>query len=370
MIAGGNPEPRFGRGFDFVPGGIIDQHFGQRDRLPRLLAALTAHPGHFGLGIDERTALELSGRRLRVLGDNRVTLALAPGGGRRQRVLELASGDVADLTTWQRAARQRQGPAWPPEPMAPAQLANGALVIVGGGSLPPAVIGRFVELAGGADARLVMVSTASGRRRSGPRRGGLQRALSAAGIEQISTIDCLHPADVTRRQLEQLARATAVWFGGGRQWRLCDAFENTGIVEAFHGVLERGGVIGGSSAGATIQGEFLVRGNPLGNRDEWCQGYDRGFGFLPGCAIDQHFIARNRIADLQGLIAELPQLIGLGIDEGTAAVVQGSTLQVIGRSKIAVFDVRAATGNDRAQPRPSWLAAGDRWDLVRGQRLE
>ena len=65
-----------------------------------------------------------------------------------------------------------------------------------------------------------------------------------------------------------------------------------------------------------------------------------------------------------------PQYLGIGIDEGTAAVVQGSTLQVIGRSKIAVFDVRAATGNDRAQPRPSWLAAGDRWDLVRGQRLE
>ena len=124
-------------------------------------------------------------------------------------------------------------------------------------------------------------------------------------------------------------------------------------------------MIGGSSAGATIQGEFLVRGNPLGNTEMWCEGYQRGFAFLPGCAIDQHFVARNREGDLRALVQTLPQLIGLGIDEGTAAIVRGSALEALGDSKLAVFDAR----KDGRTLAPNWLGSGERWDLVTGKRL-
>lgn len=364
-------RPVLAQGFDLVPGAIVDQHFLARRRLPRLEAALRMRPGHFGLGVDERTAVEIAGRRMRVLGEGKALLVLPPGGGRERRVVELGAGlpagTRADLVCWQRAARDRARPPWPPVPMAPARLAAGALVIVGGGRIPAAVVERFVALAGGASARVVIVPTALGRVPAG-REEPFARALRAAGVADVRTFHCAHPSEVTAERLAVLADATAVWFGGGRQWRLCDAYDGTPAVAAFRAVLARGGVIGGTSAGATIQGEFLVRGNPLGNREEWCEGYDRGFGFLPGCAIDQHFVARGRTADLQGLVAALPQLIGLGVDEGTAAVVQGSALEVVGESRVAVFDVRAAEPRPE-RPEPVWLAPGEQWDLVGGRAM-
>lgn len=358
MIQEGRDPPVLARGFDLVPSAIADQHFLRRDRLPRLLQALTMAPGHFGLGVDEGTAVLVRGRALDVLGDSKAVLVLAAANGRPQRVVELNAGAHADLVAWQRAARARTRDAWPPATMATPRVASGALVLAGGGELPDAVAARFVSLAGGAArARVVLVPSAT--LPIGRRADPFARVLAAAGVTDVRTIDCAHPGELTAVHIADLDRATAVWFGGGRQWRLIDAFDGTEFVAACRRVLDRGGVIGGSSAGATIQGDFLVRGDPLGNAEMWCEGYDRGFGFLPGCAVDQHFLTRNRTADLQQLVSALPQLIGIGIDEGTAAIVQGSTLEVVGASKAALFDAR------RGLPvAPRWLAAGDVWDLA------
>ncbi len=98
-------------------------------------------------------------------------------------------------------------------------------------------------------------------------------------------------------------------------------------------MLRRGGVIGGSSAGATIQGDYLCRGSPLNNTDMICEGYERGLGFLPGVAIDQHFAQRKRFADMTALVKTYPQLLGIGIDESTAIVVQGSVAEVMGAGR-------------------------------------
>jgi len=368
MIQSGMAPPVIAVGFDFVPGAICDQHFLKRKRLPRLQRALGDHIGLFGIGVDEGTAVEIRGREMRVHGRSKALLVLPTGAGRPERIVELQAGDRADLVTWQRAARDRKMAPWPPAPMASPRVENGSLVICGGGRLPAAITNKFVELAGGEDAVIVLVPSASPRRGENDRRIRLGRTFEQRGA-QVRVLDCAHPGEVTADKLSVLEGATGVWFGGGRQWRLCDAFEGTEAIAAFHAVLARGGVIGGSSAGATIQGEFLVRGNPLGNTDEWCEGYDRGFGFLPGCAIDQHFIARNRTADLQQVIHQLPQLIGLGIDEGTAAIVRGGELVVLGRSKIAIFDARSRAGEDTsAPPEPVWLEPGQRWDLPNGKR--
>jgi len=364
MIAGGKATPNLKRGFDLLPHAIVDQHFLARKRLPRLEVAVRQSPGLFGIGIDEGTAIVVHHRKIEVLGESEVLFVLPAAAAKPQRITRLRAGDRADLVSWQRAARQRKLGAWPKQELSMPIVAHGSLVLGGGGALPDSVFERFLDLAGGVDAQIVLVPTATP---AASRRGNyVERKLRKLGAKHIETLEPEHPSQVTAAHIAQIDNATGVWFGGGRQWRILDAFDTTDIPAALHRLLERGGAIGGSSAGATIQGEFLVRGDPLGNRTMWCEGYDRGLGFLPGCAVDQHFVARNRILDLKRLIESLPQLIGIGIDEGTAAVVRQGTLEVIGKSKVAVFDHRMET----PEIEPAWLAAGDRWDLVNHRPLD
>jgi cyanophycinase len=167
--------------------------------------------------------------------------------------------------------------------------------------------------------------------------------------------------------LAALRRATGVWFGGGRQWRFVDAYDASQALEEMRGVLRRGGVIGGSSAGASIQAEYMVRGSPLGNREMMAPGYERGFGFLPGAAVDQHFTQRNRFADMTALMRRHPQLLGIGIDEATALIVRGGVAEVIGRHRVCFYDGRAAA--DGAVDYES-VAAGGKFDLVERKVVE
>jgi len=105
----------------------------------------------------------------------------------------------------------------------------------------------------------------------------------------------------------------------------------------FRQVLDRGGVIGGSSAGATIQGSFLARGDTKNNQ-VMMGDHQEGFGYISNIAIDQHVLARNRQFDMYGILREHPELLGIGIDENTAVVVQRDTMEVIGASYVLVYD--------------------------------
>ncbi len=156
-----------------------------------------------------------------------------------------------------------------------------------------------------------------------------------------------------------LRTATAVWIGGGRQWRLVDAYAGTRTEQALRGVLGRGGLIAGSSAGATIQGSFLVRGSPSGNRDLMAPGHELGFGFLQNVAVDQHVITRHREADLATVVAAHPGLLGIGIDESTAIVVRQNTMTVIGRDVVLITDGAEHDGRPYYQ-----LTRGARFDLA------
>jgi cyanophycinase len=161
-----------------------------------------------------------------------------------------------------------------------------------------------------------------------------------------------------------LNTARAVWFTGGRQWRLVDSYLGTKTEAALRTLLDRGGVIGGTSAGATIQGSYLVRGAREGNTIMMAPGYEQGFGYLRDVAVDQHLIKRKRENDLIAVIDKHPELLGIGIDESTAIVVRGDLFEVIGESKVAIYD-HAYRGNGGYY----WLAAGDRFDLKKRRKF-
>jgi len=127
-------------------------------------------------------------------------------------------------------------------------------------------------------------------------------------------------------------------------------------------VLKRGGVIGGSSAGATIQGDYLCRGSPLGNFEMMAEGYERGLGLLPGVAIDQHFAQRKRFPDMTQLMKFRPQLLGIGIDEATALIVRGSTAEILGQNQAHFYDYRA--GKPEGDKDYVTLKSGQKFDLV------
>jgi cyanophycinase len=128
-------------------------------------------------------------------------------------------------------------------------------------------------------------------------------------------------------------------------------------------VLDRGGVIAGSSAGASIQGEYMPRGNPLGNLDIMADGYEQGLGFFKGVGIDQHFTQRGRGPDMASLVTRYRQLLGIGLDEGTAIVVQGRFAEVVGAAKVSFYDGKKPLKAD-GTPVFVQLGSGSYYDLV------
>jgi cyanophycinase len=253
--------------------------------------------------------------------------------------------------------------------------ARGTLVIAGGGNLDGSGIPEaFIAAAGGPTAKIVIVPTAGGNRgRDGaPIVYGDSAVLAPWRARGLDNVHLLHTHDPKVADTEAfaavLADATGVWFNGGRQWNLVDSYGGTRTERAFHAVLARGGVIGGSSAGASIQGDLLVRGAVAGAQLMIAPEPEhfRGFNFLRGTAIDQHINARNRWDDLQEVLARHPALLGIGISEATAIVVRGDAFEVIGKAQVAVHDARAPQqANGKAY---RVLEAGTRYDLA-GRRL-
>src|SRR5205823_6392183 len=221
---------------------------------------------------------------------------------------------------------------------------RGAVLVVGGGPLGPEVLGKFVELAGGPDALIVDVPTAGGDSVY-PADWPGTRSLKAAGAKHVVV---LHTIDRRLADTDSfaavLSRAGGVWFEGGRQWHLVDSYAGTKTELGFHDVLVRGGVVGGSSAGASILSSYLLRGAREGNAVVMAPAYEAGFGFLKGVAIDQHVVARERLRDLaDSLMPRRPDLLGISEDEGTAWVVRGDTADIIGRGQAFVYGGRDAT---------------------------
>ena len=204
------------------------------------------------------------------------------------------------------------------------------LVVAGGGKLPSSVYEEFHRLAGQTPV-LAVVPTATSRAVD---ETAIEKTWKERGFERVSV---LHTTDrelaSTDNFLSALDEATAVWFSGGSQQRLADAYCGTRFEKALEDVLNRGGVVGGSSAGAAIQSKTMIAsGNPVPR-------ISQGFDLVPCAIVDQHFLRRNRIQRLANAIELHPSLTGIGVDEGTAVVIQDGTCRVVGDSYVLKLQV-------------------------------
>ena len=238
--------------------------------------------------------------------------------------------------------------------------AKGSLVVVGGNMQDERIVKRIIELAGGPDELIVIIPTAGGGSDYDQHPSGLRqwKAAGAKNLFVLHTYD--HNVADTEKFVEPLKKASGVFFEGGRQWRLADAYLNTRTHRELQALLDRGGVIGGSSAGATIIGSFMVRGDTKGN-EVMLGDHQVGLGFLKNVAVYQHVLKRNRQFDMLDVIKVHPELLGIAIDEDTAIVVQGDQFDVMGKSYALIYD-------NQRQISPIglfyFLTVGDRYNMA------
>lgn len=243
---------------------------------------------------------------------------------------EAAQAPALSVTAQKPALADEQAGAAEALKLNPAKPKVGKLVICGGGILPDELGRRFIELAGGQAARLVIITTASVLADT----DRVETKLAFWRRQQVADLTIMHTRSrETANQPEfsrPLKKASGVWFIGGNQNWLTETYLGTVTEQEIRGVLERDGVVGGTSAGAAIMSPIMIR------RDKPDLEEGPGFGFLPGTVVDQHFLKRNRQSRLLRVLDSHPDLVGLGIDEGTALVVDGPKLSVMGESQVMV----------------------------------
>lgn len=233
---------------------------------------------------------------------------------------------------------------------------RGYLFIVGGGPQPPELVQRFVDLAGGKKAKIVVFAMASSEgRESGEEKADDLRKLGAdAHAYYIGQNEA--NSDSMAKNMEGV---TGVWFGGGDQVLLTRALLGTRVDKAIHDRYAAGAVVGGTSAGAAVMSNPMLTGEeqhpggvrPPSDSTEHFMTIARdnielvpGFGLIKGALIDQHFLRRRRHNRFISAVLDTPTHLGVGIDESTALIVHpDGHWSVLGESAASVYDARHAT---------------------------
>ena len=216
---------------------------------------------------------------------------------------------------------------------------KGSLIIIGGGSIPDSLFEFFAAYCGGKDQSVIYIPTATTDEKY-IQEGGHLKKFTSRGFTNLSTI---HTRDKTKADAPEnialMKKAKGIFFGGGDQDLIAEAYGNTQLYKEMLALLARGGVIMGTSAGATIMGALLVGGDA---RKDLTKNYNfqPAFSFMQNVDIDQHVLARNRQFDLIPVIENHPTHLGLGIDESTAIIVEGHQFKVWGNSYVMVYDTK------------------------------
>jgi cyanophycinase len=250
---------------------------------------------------------------------------------------------------------------------APSHGPSKGYLLITGGATEPRDYQRLVEMAGGSKASIVVIPNASVTKPTPQAALQEQYCGPKSPFAAFPNVPCvvLYTDDRATANSEAfvapLKKATGVWFVGGRHWRIADAYLDTLTLKEFFNLLDRGGTIGGGSAGATIQGSYMVRGSaqPDDNTIMMAPGHEIGFGFLTNATIDQHVDVRHRENDLAPVMKAHPDLLGLGLDQATSITVHGDTLTVNGPKRVAVWD-----GKDHDGKGYYYLHTGDRLNLA------
>ncbi len=200
---------------------------------------------------------------------------------------------------------------------------KGKLVMVGGGGVTAEIRKRTLELAGGRNAKVLVIPQAQQRSDGGRSNADMWKKTGAG---EVAILDLSDP----KKAVAAVMNADLIWMPGGHQRRLVSALKETGIPEAIYRRYREGAVIGGSSAGAGVMSKFMLSSG----------GIFEGLGLWPEAIVDTHFLARNRFTRLLEAVLDRPELIGIGIDERTAVFLHGTSFEVIGESSVFVIDAR------------------------------
>ena len=246
------------------------------------------------------------------------------------------------------------------EEHAPIPGGSGTLFAIGGAEdklKKRTVLRAFVEAAGGEDAHIVVVPTASAL---GPEVVSVYAALfTALGAREVTSVRPETRADADDpAYVEALSEATGIFMTGGNQLKLSGVVTGTAFGKAIVAAHERGATVAGTSAGASILAEHMIAfGQPGTTPRQRMSQLAGGLGLIRGAIVDQHFGQRNRYGRLLALVAQSPALLGIGVDEDTAAVIRGDLLEVIGRGAVTIFDARAVTSNAHVAKRTAAILA-------------
>lgn len=262
-------------------------------------------------------------------------------------------------------------------------MADGTVIVIGGAEdkvRDRVILNRFVALAGGPDATIAVISTASSLGQEAGER--YARVFGELGVRKVRPLHAMTRAQANDETFTRALRdATGIFLTGGNQLRLSSTIGGTRLASA---ILERfgdGAVVAGTSAGASAMSSHMIAFGASGATPKQRMAMiAAGLGVLPGVIVDQHFQQRNRLGRLLSLIAQNPSLLGLGVDEDTAGVVgPDHVMEVIGRGSITVVDGAAAETDawDVRGHRPVMISgvvlhslpAGYRFDLRRRQRV-
>jgi len=227
---------------------------------------------------------------------------------------------------------------------------KGHLVIIGGGSRPDRIMRTIADLAKLHDkGKIVVIPNASAT----PDQSGRNQAEELAQMtdKEVSYV-VVTPENVDQDStLKNFEGVGGIYFSGGSQSRLTSLLNETKLLTRIREIFKDGGVVSGSSAGAAIMSDLMLNGGEIrysgDSRLKTIEAanidYEKGFGFMKGVIIDQHFVKRQRENRLISIVLDWPEYIGIGIDEQTAIIKKpDNTFEVIGNSNVLVFDATQA----------------------------